>query len=129
RYLAHLRRLANNRSRPDAAGPPRGGSLRAALVYCARCSRRMVVSYRSVAQPVNYYVCCWEANQLARPRCQRLAGRALDALPAALLLQALGRAALGLSLAVAADLQAERRRGHDLWQQRLQRARYEAALA
>jgi hypothetical protein len=34
-----------------------------------------------------------------------------------------------LSLAVAADLQAERQRGHDLWQQRLQRARYEAALA
>jgi hypothetical protein len=30
---------------------------------------------------------------------------------------------------VAADLQAERQRGHDLWQQRLRRARYEAALA
>jgi len=58
-----------------------------------------------------------------------LAGRALDALAAALVLEALEPAALGLSLAVAADLQAERQRGHDLWRQRLQRARYEAALA
>ena len=34
-----------------------------------------------------------------------------------------------LSLAAAADLQAERQRCHDLWQQRLQRARYEAVHA
>jgi DNA invertase Pin-like site-specific DNA recombinase len=129
-YLANQRRLKDNRSRPDAPGAPRGGqSLLAGLVSCARCGRRMVVAYRSTSRPVNYYVCCWEANQLARPRCQRLAGRALDALAAALVLEALEPAALGLSLAVAADLQAERQRGHDLWQQRLQRARYEAALA
>src|SRR5262245_31559205 len=129
-YLAHQRRLKDNRSRPDAPGAPRGGrSLLAGLVYCARCGRRMVVAYRSASRPVNYYVCCWEANQLARPRCQRLAGQPLDALAAALALEALEPAALGLSLAVAADLQAERQRGHDLWQQRLQRARYEAALA
>jgi hypothetical protein len=89
----------------------------------------MVVVDRSASRPVNYYVCCWEANQLARLRCQRLAGQPLDALAAALVLEALEPAALGLSSAVAADLQAERQRGHDLWQQRLQRARYEAALA
>jgi hypothetical protein len=89
----------------------------------------MIVAYRSASRPVNYYVCCWEANQLARPRCQRLAGQALDALAAALVLEALQPAALELSLAMAADLQAERQRGHDLRQQRLQRARYEAALA
>jgi hypothetical protein len=101
----------------------------AGLVYCARCSRRMVATYRSAARPVNYYVCCWEANQLARPRCQRLAGRALDALAAELVLEALRPAALELSLAAAADLQAERQRCHDLWRQRLQRARYEAERA
>jgi hypothetical protein len=89
----------------------------------------MVVAYRSASRSVNYHVCCWEANQLARPRCQRLAGQPLDALAAALVLEALEPAALGLSLAVAADLQAERRRGDDLWQQRLGRARYEATLA
>jgi hypothetical protein len=47
----------------------------------------MVVAYRSASRPVNYYVCCWEANQLARPRCQRLAGQLLDALAAALALE------------------------------------------
>ncbi len=89
----------------------------------------MLVAYRCAARPVNYYVCCWEANQLARPRCQRLAGQALDALAASLVLEALRPASLELSLAAAADLQAERQRCHDLWQQRLQRARYEAAHA
>jgi DNA invertase Pin-like site-specific DNA recombinase len=80
RYLANQRRLQSNRSRPDSAGAPRGGqSLLAGLVYCARCARRMVVAYRCAARPVNYYVCCWEANQLARPRCQRLAGQPLNA--------------------------------------------------
>jgi hypothetical protein len=44
-------------------------------------------------------------------------------------LEAIRPAALELSLAAAADLQAERQRGHDLWQQRLQRARYEAEHA
>jgi DNA invertase Pin-like site-specific DNA recombinase len=129
-YLANQRRLKDNRSRPEAPGAPRGGrSLLAGLVSCARCARRMVVAYRSAARPVHYYVCCWEANQLARPRCQRLAGQALDDLAAALVLEALEPAALELSLAMAADFQAERQRGHDLWQQRLQRARYEATLA
>jgi hypothetical protein len=129
-YLADQRRLKDNRSRPDAPGAPRGGrSLLAGLVSCARCGRRMVVAYRSASRSVNYHVCCWEANQLARPHCQRLAGQPLDASAAALVLEALEPAALELSLAVAADLQAERRRGHDLWQQRLQRARYEATLA
>lgn len=49
----------------------------------------MTVAYRCAARSVNYYVCCWEANQLARPRCQRLAGRALDALATALVLEAI----------------------------------------
>jgi hypothetical protein len=89
----------------------------------------MVVAYRGASRSVNDYVCCWEANQLARPHCQRLAGQPLDALAAALALEALEPAAPELSLAVAADLQAERRRGHDRWQQRLQRARSEATLA
>jgi DNA invertase Pin-like site-specific DNA recombinase len=130
RYLANQRRLESNRSRPDSAGAPRGGqSLLAGLVYCARCARRMLVAYRCAARPVNYYVCCWEADQLARPRCQRLAGQALDALAASLVLEALRPASLELSLAAAADLQAERQRCHELWQQRLQRARYEAAHA
>lgn len=129
-YLANQRRLESNQSRPDSAGAPRGGqSLLAGLVYCARCARRMLVAYRSAARPVNYYVCCWEANQLARPRCQRLAGKSLDALAASLVLEVLQPASLELSLAAAADLQAERQRCHDLWQQRLQRARYEAVHA
>ena len=90
RYLTNQRRLEDNRSRPDSAGAPRGGqSLLAGLVYCGRCDRRMTVAYRCAARSVNYYVCCWEANQLARPRCQRLAGRALDALATALVLEAI----------------------------------------
>jgi DNA invertase Pin-like site-specific DNA recombinase len=130
RYLAHQRRLEDNRSRPDSAGTPRGGqSLLVGLVYCGRCDRRMTVAYRCASRLMHYYVCCWEDNQLARPRCQRLAGQALEALATTLVLEAIQPVALELSLAAVADLQAERQRGHDLWQQRLQRARYEAAHA
>jgi hypothetical protein len=89
----------------------------------------LTVAYRCATRSVHYDVCCWEANQLARPRCQRLAGQGLDALATALALEALQPAALELSLAAAADLRVERRRCHDLWEQRLQRARYEAAHA
>jgi DNA invertase Pin-like site-specific DNA recombinase len=130
RYLAHQRSLKDNRSRPDSAGTPRGGqALLAGLVSCGRCDRRMTVAYRCAARSLHYYVCCWEANQLARPRCQRLAGQTLDALVTTLVLEVLQPAALELSLAAAADLQVERQRCHDLWQQRLERARYEAAHA
>ena len=130
RYLANQVRLRANRSGPGAAGVPREGpSLLAGLVSCARCSRRMQVAYRSATDPVHYYLCCWEANQQAGPRCQRLAGRPLDALVTALVLEVLQPVAVELSLAAVADLQAERQRLHALWQQRLRRARYESEHA
>jgi hypothetical protein len=130
RYLANQARLRANRSGPGAAGVPRKGpSLLAGLVYCARCCRRMQVAYRSATDPVHYYLCFWQANQQAGPRCQRLAGRPLDALVTALVLEVLQPVAVELSLAAVADLQAERRRLHALWQQRLRRARYESEYA
>ena len=65
----------------------------------------------------------------AEPMCQGLAGRVLDDLVAAQVLAALEPAALELSLAAADEIQQERARLHRNWQQRVERARYEAERA
>ncbi len=57
------------------------------------------------------------------PACQSLSGRSLDALVAALMLQALAPAALEVSLQLAEDLELERSALHLQWRQRLERAR------
>src|SRR5262249_7571115 len=75
------------------------------------------------------YTCGRAAVESAEPLCQGLAGRPLDNLVAGQVLAALAPAALELSLAAADDLQQERERLHQHWQQQLERARYEAERA
>jgi DNA invertase Pin-like site-specific DNA recombinase len=128
-YLANQRRLEANQSRRSTPGAPRSGSsLLAGVVYCGRCERRMLVGYQTGRGPASY-LCAWDASERAEPRCQSLTGRPLDELITALLLEVMEPAKLELSLAAVADLQAERTRLHELWQQRLEQARYEARRA
>jgi hypothetical protein len=61
--------------------------------------------------------------------CQSLSGRALDALVANLMLEALRPAALEVNLQLIEDLELERTALQRQWQQRLERARYEAERA
>ena len=72
------------------------------------------------------YSCSRAAVEYAAPVCQGLAGRVLDDLLAGQVLAALEPAALELSLAAADDLEQERRRLHQNWQQQEERARYQA---
>jgi DNA invertase Pin-like site-specific DNA recombinase len=128
-YLANQRRLESNQCRRSTPGAPRSGSsLLAGLVYCGRCERRMMVAYQTGRGPA-YYTCAWDAAERAEPRCQCLTGRPLDELIAALVMEVMEPAKLELSLAAVADLQSERTRLHELWQQRLAQARYEAQRA
>ena len=75
------------------------------------------------------YVCSREAIDYGAPLCQSLSGAALGARITRLVLDALQPAALEISLQVAEDLEDERARHHADWQQRLERARYEAERA
>jgi DNA invertase Pin-like site-specific DNA recombinase len=126
RFWANQARLAANRARAEAAGAVRQGpSLLGGLLVCGRCGQRLMVSSSGRASRLRYQ-CGRAAVEYAAPLCQGLAGRPLDDLVAAQVLVALEPAALELSLAAADDLQQERARLHQVRQQDLERARYEA---
>jgi DNA invertase Pin-like site-specific DNA recombinase len=129
RYESNLQRLARNRARAAAMGAPRGGdSLLTGLVCCGRCGRRMLVSYPGGLKRARYS-CQRGAIDYAEPSCQSLAGQGLDELIARLVLTVLEPAALELSLGAGEDLRRERERLDRHWQQRLERAHYEADRA
>jgi hypothetical protein len=126
-FEANQRRLAANRARSDATGAPRPGTaLLGGLVICGRCCRRVMVAYRGRDGRGRYYC---RGVDLAEPLCQSLFIRELDAIVARQVLAVLEPAALEASLAITEDLQEERRRLDQHWQQRRERARYEADRA
>jgi len=126
-YEANLRQLAANTA--QAGGVTRqGSSLLAGRLICGRCGLSMATQYTNNGTGLRY-VCSREAVDYGAPLCQSLSGATLDALIARLVLDALQPAALEISLQVAADLEGERARHHADWQQRLERARYEAERA
>nr|WP_300989111.1 recombinase zinc beta ribbon domain-containing protein [Thiocapsa sp.] len=126
-YEHNLRQLAANTA--QAGGVVRAGpSLLSGRLICGRCGLAMATQYTNSGSGLRY-VCSREAVDYGAPLCQALAGAPLDALIGRLVLEALQPAALEISLQVAEDLQGERARRHEHWQQRLERARYEAARA
>ena len=129
RFWANQERLAANRARAEAAGAARQGpSLLGGILRCGRCGQRMLVTYGGRASRLRYS-CSRAMVEYAEPLCQSLAGRVLDEMVTAQVLTALEPAALELSLAAADDLQQERARLHQNWQQQVERARYQAERA
>jgi hypothetical protein len=130
RYEANQQRLADNRAHHDALGAPRrGAALLSGLLHCGRCGRRMNACYGGPRSAPGYR--CGQATaEYAEPLCQYVScGAVLDGWVADQVLAAVQPAALEASLAAAADI--ERERGDLLrhWQQRRERARYEAERA
>lgn len=128
RYLQNQERLKQNRSNPKSPGTPRRGlALLPGLVVCGRCGRRMGVNY-----PHRTYILyhCKHHYVEATPNvCPGLSARELDELVARQVLRALEPASLELSLQAQADLQRERDRLHQHWDQTLKRAHYDTELA
>jgi len=119
--------MAANRAKHD--GVPRGGTaLLGGLVRCGRCGRRMALAYHGNGCEARY-LCCREAVTFGGPRCQSLSAQPVDALVAQLILAALVPSAIEVSLQVAEDVELERAAQHRHWAQRLERVRYETALA
>jgi hypothetical protein len=87
------------------------------LVVCGRCGQRLMVQYGGRASRLRY-TCGRAAVEYAAPVCQGLAGRVVDDLVAEQVLAALQPAALEVGLRASEELDQERRRLDQLWQQR-----------
>jgi DNA invertase Pin-like site-specific DNA recombinase len=129
RYLANQRRLSENRSLNSALGAPREGpSLLGGLLVCGRCGHRLSISYGGKAS-LPHYGCHHALRNYAAPPCQSLAARPLDELVSRLVLRVVEPATLELSLQAASEIVQQRAQLTRHWQQRLERARYEASRA
>lgn len=124
-YQSNLDQLAANRARALGA-PRRGPALLSGLLTCGRCGRRMNISYGGGYQR---YTCSQEACSYGGRLCQSLAGRVLDEKISALVIAALEPSALEVSLKVAENVEAERRRLEETWRKRLERAQFEVDRA
>jgi DNA invertase Pin-like site-specific DNA recombinase len=128
-FEAIQQRLANNRNLAEAQGAPReGASLLSGLLQCGRCGRRLLTAYSGRANRLRY-ACTSAKLGYGGPRCLSLAGRFLDDFIVSQLMVVLEPASLELSLEAEQALRAERDRLKQHWQQRLERARYEAERA
>ena len=129
-YTANVAQLAANRARATSLGVAREGpALLTRLASCAQCGRRMTVHYTGDGERHYFYACTRQHSDYGLDRCQHVAGPAVDALVASQVLEALQPAALELSLEAALHLEHERAELDRLWQQRLERAAYEAERA
>ncbi len=128
-YEANLARLQANRARAETLGVAREGpALLTRLAICGRCGCRMRVNYQG-ASGHYAYACARMRSDYGEEFCQHVAGASLDAFMSQHVLAALEPAALELSLEAATHLERERSDLERLWQQKVERATYEAERA
>lgn len=128
-YERHLAQLQANRARADTTGVVReGAALLTGLLVCGRCGCRLAVRYREALRGY-FYSCDRRQVEYGEARCQEFSGACVDAYVSEQVLRALEPAALELSLAAAQHVERERADLERLWQQRLERATYEAERA
>ena len=112
-------------NRPEEVGPARAGTaLLSGVLVCGQCGLRMGATYNNNGHAARY-ACTGQYSSYGTALCQSLKASPVDAEVTRLVLQALEPAAVEISLAAAADLQAERAALERQWRQRLERAQYE----
>jgi DNA invertase Pin-like site-specific DNA recombinase len=128
-FWLNQERLSANRANAASLGAPRHGpSLLGGLLVCGRCGYRLAVNYNNAGYGLRY-VCSHAQLLYGESECQSLSGGALDAFVSTCVPRVLQPAALELHLAAAADIEQQRQGLHQQWQQRLERARYNAERA
>lgn len=127
-YLANQERLRQHRSGPGCRGAARtGAALLPGLLVCGHCGGRLHIQYEDGHK--SGYVCCRHYRDPSQPRCPSVSAPRIDAFVSEQVLRALEPAALELSRQAFDDLERDRARLERHWQQRLDRARYEADRA
>jgi DNA invertase Pin-like site-specific DNA recombinase/predicted DNA-binding protein (MmcQ/YjbR family) len=129
-YLAHQRRISENRSFPSSKGAARGGkALLSGLIVCGGCGRHMNIGYCPEKTKKPHYWCDSHLHEERERPCSGLKAPPVDELVAQQVLRALEPAAVDLSLHAATDIERERERLHQHWRQRLERAHYDVGRA
>jgi hypothetical protein len=126
-FLKNRERIQQNLNRPGSVGAPRTGAALLTGILACGCGRCLQPSYH--ANNTTQYGCRRHQVEGTELRCYGLAARVIDDLVVQQVLRALEPAALELSLQASADVDRQRQRLEKHWQQRRQRARYDAELA
>jgi DNA invertase Pin-like site-specific DNA recombinase len=128
-YKRNQARLAANQARAAAVGAVRdGAALVAGLVVCPRCQVRLGVHYNE-RRTHHTYDCVERRTHYGEPLCQHVPGPCLDTFVSQQVLAALEPASLELSLTAAERVEQDRAELDRLWQQRRERAAYDAERA
>lgn len=107
----------------------RGGrALLAGLICCARCGRRLKVTYTG-RYPRPVYGCESPNLQLGRKRCFRMGGKHIDAKVAAEMLRAVAPMAIEAAMAAERLMKVEDEDRRRIAEMELAQARYDASLA
>ena len=123
-YLTNRAHLWRNLGRfAEPSGVPRQGeALLQGVVFCARCGRRMVVRYNDGA----YYLCDHLKHRYGDPVCQSFTATHVDRAVVTAFLEIIEPARIEATLAALDQLEQQRQASDRLWQQRIERAKYEA---
>jgi hypothetical protein len=126
-YLANQEQLRENAQGTNwSKGAPRSGiALLQGIVFCGRCGRSLHTRYSN--QPA--YVCEQMYKTHGEPICQNFMVPHIDEAVTRVFLEAIQPAHLEVALAAIEQIEEQRQRLSEQWQQRLERAHYEAELA
>lgn len=128
-YMANQKQLESNQNRAQALGAIRpGSSILSGLVVCGRCKQKMSVRYSSTDNRLSY-VCSRLYMNYGKEICQSLSGQVLNDYVVEQLLKVLEPASLELSLQAAENLELERQELEKIFEQKLERASYQAQRA
>jgi hypothetical protein len=123
RFESNQARLTANRARIESAGAVRDGSaLRAGVVWCGRCGRRMYVRYGSAHRRPGYVGSALRSDY-ALPRCQSVPAAEVESWVAEQILEVIQPAVLEARLEAATAVEQQRRQMLRHWEQRIERAR------
>ena len=129
-YEANQRRLAANRPRPEGGGAAREGeALLGGRVLCGQCGQRMQVAYAGSGGRYPVYVCRPGRQEGENRVCQQVSAKGVDQSVVQAALEALTPAAVEVSLQVLEEVAQQQAGLRQQWERRLERARYEVALA
>ncbi|MGB3299309.1 MAG: recombinase family protein [Phormidesmis sp.] len=128
RYERNILRMQENQACADRLGHPRrGAALLTGLLVCGQCGNRLGIRY--AGDNYHSYICQRLTISYGAPACQSIPGKAIDQYISASVLSAIEPATLELSLRAISHLETERTELDNLWQQRLERADFEAKRA